>query len=169
MIRPELARRLHPWREVIAAAMTGGFGIWIFTRGGLLFQPLGLAILALAAVWGLTARRKMRFLRGIDAPGLVELDEGAIRYYAPDLHGGELPVRDLSEIRLLSIAGRPHWRLRTIDAQALLIPVEAAGAERLADAFAALPGIDMGRVIAALDTGASDQTVWTRTPTPRLT
>lgn len=169
MIRPELARRLHPWREVIVAVLTGGFGIWIFNLGGLLFQPLGLAILALAAVWAVTARRKMRFLRTVAAPGLIELDEGAIRYYAPDLRGGELSLRDLCEIRLLRIAGHSHWRLRTHDAQALLIPVEAAGAERLADAFAALPGIDMGRVIAALDSGAPDQTVWTSQPARRLT
>ena len=43
------------------------------------------------------------------------------------------------------------WRLRQHDGQALLIPVSAMGAERLFDAFAALPGMDTGVLVAAVD------------------
>ena len=77
MIRPELVARFKPWREVAAAALTGAFGIWVFARGGLLFQPLGAAILALALLWGLGAWRRRRFAAPIGAPGLVEVEEGA--------------------------------------------------------------------------------------------
>lgn len=165
-IRPELAQKLHPWREVIAAAICILFGIWIFTRGGMLFQPLGFVVAVIGLVWAITARRQMRFQRAIGAPGLVEIDEGAIRYFAPRALGGEISLRDLVEIRFLRLSGRGHWRLRTLDAQALLIPVDAAGAEKLADAFASLPGVDMGRVTAALLPNApAIQTVWTR-PAP---
>ncbi|AGT07762.1 hypothetical protein [Paracoccus aminophilus] len=170
MIRPDLLRQLQPWREVLAATAFGLFGLWIFLKGGYFFQPLGGLIIVLAAIWGVTARRQMRFQREIGAPGLVEVDEGAIRYFAARALGGELPLRDLSEIRLLSLAGRPHWRLKSLDGQALLIPVDAAGAAQLADAFASLPGVDMGRISAALR--ASDvtvQTVWSRPDRARLT
>lgn len=161
LIRPELAARLRPWREVIAAAAVGVFGAWVFTLGGLVFEPAGLAVLAVAAVWGIDARRRMRFRRDIAAPGVVELIEGAIRYYGARALGGEIALRNLVEVRLLTLRGQPHWRLRSADGEALLIPVEAAGAETLADAFAVLPGFDMAAAAQALDGGPDVETVRT--------
>ncbi|MDF3605638.1 hypothetical protein PE067_05435 [Paracoccus sp. DMF-8] len=170
LIRPELVEKFRPWREVAAAAATVGFAVWLFLRGGYFFQFIGLAVLSLGAVWLVNARRQMRFRRAVNAPGLVEIDEGAIRYLAPRILGGEIPLRDLVEIRMLRLSGQRHWRLRTLDGQALLIPVEAAGADHLAHAFAALPGVDMGRIAHALATdGPPMQTVWTRPAQPRLT
>lgn len=170
MIRPELAERFRPWREVAAAGASLAFGLWVFLRGGYFFQAIGVAILILGTIWAINARRNMRFRHRVSAPGLVEIDEGAIRYLAPRVLGGEVPLRDLAEIRMLRLSGRRHWRLRTLDGQALLIPVEAAGAELLAHAFAALPGADMGRISGALAAeGPPMQTVWTRSVQPRLT
>lgn len=163
MIRPEIAARLRPWREVLIALAVCAFGLWVFSRGGLFFQPLGLAILAVAAIWVVTALRKRRFLREVAAPGLVEIDEAAIRYYGARILGGEVSLNDLSEIRLLRLSGKAHWRLKTADGQALLIPLNAAGAEALADAFATLPGIRMGHISAAIgDPATGMQTLWTR-------
>ena len=53
------------------AVAVGLGGAWIASWGGLFFQPLGLAILAVAAVWGVGARRRMRFRAEIAAPGLA--------------------------------------------------------------------------------------------------
>lgn len=170
MIRPALAEQLRPWREVIAALACLVFGIWIFAKGGYVFWPLGAAIMAISAIWGVNARRQMRFRREVSAPGLVEIDEGAVRFFAARALGGEIALRDLVEIRLLVLSGRSHWRLKSGDGQALLVPVDSAGAERLADAFATLPGVDMGRISAALQgKGPSVQTVWTRPARSRLT
>lgn len=162
MIRPELAARLRPWREVIAAGATAAFGLWVFTWGGLVFQPTGLAILAVAAVWGLGAYRRRGFATPIAAPGLVEIEEGAIRFFGARALGGEIALRDLTQIRLMRLDGHPHWRLKTSAGEALLIPVEAAGAPALADAFAALPGFDLGAAAAALAGREAFTTVWTR-------
>lgn len=190
MIRHDLAARLRPWREVIFAGLTAVFGIWLFFRGGWFFQPLGVGVVTLAAVWALAARRQMRFQRQIAAPGLVEVVEGAIRLYAVPVaadpamaitddaarptasvaFGGEIALRDLCEIRMLRLSGRQHWRLKAADGQALLIPVDAAGAGALANAFASLPGLDMGRLSAALaPNGPPMQTVWSRSAPTRLT
>lgn len=170
MIRPALADQLRPWSEVIAALACLAFGIWIFSKGGFVFRPMGAAIVVISGIWGVNARRQMRFRRAVSAPGLVEVDEGALRYYAARALGGEISLRDLSEIRLLVLSGRSHWRLKSVDGQALLIPVDAAGAELLADAFATLPGVDMGRISAALrGSGPNVQTVWTRPARARLT
>jgi hypothetical protein len=171
MIRPELAERLRPWAETGAAALAIAFGLWVFSLGGWLFWPLGALIAAAALAWAADARRRMRFRSDASAPGLVELDEGAIRYLSPDrILGGEIALRDLSEIRLLRLNGRAHWRLKSLDGQALLVPLDAAGAESLASAFSALPGLDMRRLTAALDDRrATVQTLWTRGDRPRLT
>ena len=164
MIRPELAARLRPWAETGAALAATVFGLWVFSLGGWILWPLGALIVGIGALWALDSRRRMRFRHDALGPGMVELDEGAIRYLSPNrLLGGEISLRELAEIRLMRLNGRRHWRLKSADAQALLIPVDAAGAEYLASAFAALPSIDMGRVSAALAPDAPTiQTVWTR-------
>lgn len=167
MIRPEL----RPYRETVAALVATGLGLWVFSRGGWVFWPLGALIAGASALWALDAWRRLRFRSRATAPGVVELDEGAIRYLSPDrLLGGEIALRDLSEIRLLRLNGRAHWRLKSQDGQALLVPVDARGADGLASAFAALPGVDMGRISAALKAdGPTMQTLWTRNNHPRLT
>ncbi|MDS9465967.1 hypothetical protein RGQ15_00055 [Paracoccus sp. MBLB3053] len=171
MIRPELAERVRPWAETATAAGIVAFGLWVVSLGGWVFQPLGSVIAVVAAIWALDARRRMRFRSKATAPGVVELDEGAIRYLSPDrVLGGEIALRDLSEIRLLRLNARLNWRLKSVDGQALLIPVDAKGAELLASAFASLPGLDMGRLSAALaEDGPAIQTLWTRHEHARLT
>lgn len=162
LIRPELTQRLRPWREVIAAAMLLLSGIWVFSLGGLMFQPLGVLIAVFAVGWAAGAWRRMRFARRITAPGLVEVDEGAVRLFGALLPGGEVALNDLTEIRLVRIDGRPHWRLRTQGGEALLVPAEAQGAAALADGFAALPGFDLRVAVAALEGTAALTTVWRR-------
>lgn len=171
MIRPELARKLRPWAETAAALAATLFGLWVFSRGGWVFWPLGALIAGAAAAWALDAWRRQRFHSDASAPGMVELDEGAIRYLSPSAFlGGEIALRELSELRMLRLNGRAHWRLKSTDGQALLIPVDAAGADRLASAFAALPGADMGRISAALAPGAPHvQTLWSKDGQARLT
>ena len=162
LIRPELAARLHPWREVLAAVALIGAGLWMFSWGGWIYGGVGAAMVAVGVIWGMDARRRMRFRRDIAAPGVVELVEGAIRYYGARTLGGEIALRDLAEIRLLRLEGQAHWRLRSTDGQALLVPVDAAGAAQLADAFAALPGFDLGAAADALEGEQAVCTVWRR-------
>lgn len=164
MIRPELRAALQRHRETLAAAGTAALGLWIATRGGWLLGPLGLGLCALALVWAGTALRRTRFARAVTDPGLVEVDEGRIGYFGAGstVLGGYIALADLAEIRLLTLRGAQHWRLKTGDGQALLIPVAAAGAPALYDAFAALPGIDMGRLAAALDRREVAQSLWSR-------
>lgn len=162
LIRPEITARLRPWREVIAAGLTAAAGAYLFSLGGWLLRPVGLAVFVTAALWGLGAWRRRRFDAAIAAPGLVEIEEGAIRYYGAQVLGGEIALRDLDQIRLMRLDGQAHWRLRSNHGEALLIPVEAAGAAALADAFAALPGFDLGAASAALAANDSMRVVWQR-------
>lgn len=152
-IRPELLAGAHRWREVIAGAVVAATGLWTATRGGYLLTALGLVLLALGAGWALTAFRRLRFQQEGEAPGIVRVTEAQIAYFGPRV-GGFVGLPDLAEVRLLTLRGRRIWKLKQGDGQLLHIPVEADGAEALFDAFAALPGIDMAALVAALGTDA---------------
>lgn len=163
LIRPELLAAMRPFREAMAAALAVLGGIWIFSLGGWLLMPLGLGIAALALGWALSALRRARFARAIEAPGMVELDEGQIGYLGPTF-GGYVAVADLVELRLIDLYGKRHWRMKQGDGQVLLVPVSAQGAEVLFDAFALLPGADMARIVAAIDAPVAHAPLWTRPP-----
>lgn len=161
-LRPEVVAGLARWREVIAAAAALTIGGWLVWLGGWFLMPLGAAVCVLAVAWGLIALRRLRFLRGVAAPGVVEVDEGQIGYFGPTF-GGFVALSDLAEVRLAVFHGARHWRLKTTAGEVLLVPVDAAGAEKLYDAFAVLPGIDMARLVAAIDRGVETLPLWTRT------
>ncbi len=154
LIRPELTARLSQWREPIYAAGLAALGLWVALQGGWLLGPLGAALVVLAAGWAAMAVRRLRFAPEVAAPGMVEVDEGQVGYLGPAF-GGYVALPDLVELRLLTMRGRRLWRLKQADGQALLIPVDAAGAERLYDAFASLPGMDTAALVAALSHGGA--------------
>ncbi|MBN8631772.1 MAG: hypothetical protein J0L76_13045 [Rhodobacterales bacterium] len=153
-IRPELAEALSRNREVIAAGAVVALGLWLLATGsGYLVPVVGLMLMAIGLGWEVQALRRLRFHQDGDAPGIVRVMEAQIAYYGPRV-GGFVGLPDLVEIRLLTLRGRRIWKLRQADGQLLHIPVEADGAEALFDAFAALPGIDMAALVAALGTDA---------------
>lgn len=148
-IRPEVVAQLHRYREAIGAGAVVLAGLWLMALGGYVLVPLGLLVGGVGVILTVTALRKARFTQDVSAPGLVELDEAQVGYLAPEI-GGFLSLDELVEIRLLVLRGKRMWRLKQADGQALLIPVDASGAERLFDAFANLPGMDTAALVAAL-------------------
>ncbi|WP_284164629.1 hypothetical protein [Frigidibacter sp. SD6-1] len=161
LIRPELAARLGRWSEALSALFIVLVGLWLLSYGGYVLAPLGFLILTLGGLWALVAIRRLAFLRPVAAPGMVEVDEGQVGYLGPNF-GGYLALADLAEIRLTSFQGALHWRLRAATGEVLTIPVEAQGAERLHDAFATLPGLDMAALSAALARGVETLPLWRR-------
>lgn len=149
MIRPAARDWLWQRREVIAALGLAVLGAWLMWLGGWVLLPAGGLVLALGAALGLSAFRRLRFAQAVAAPGMVEVDEGQVGYLGPAF-GGYVALPDLTELRLVTIHRRRLWRLKQADGQALLIPVDAAGAERLFDAFASLPGMDTAVLVEAL-------------------
>lgn len=150
MIRDGARQALWQGREVIAGALVCLFGLWVASQGGYLLVPLGglcgAAGLALATLgW-----RRLRFAADGDAPGVVTVDEAQISYMGPTV-GGFVSLADLIEVRLVRMRGRRLWRLKQSDGQALLVPLDASGAEALFDAFSALPGLSTGDLVAAID------------------
>lgn len=165
LIRPEAAAALSRWREVLVGLTLAVLGLnWGLASFGPL-RWLGWVLVALGAALIVTGIQRARFRRGGDGPGVVTVDERRVSYFGP-LTGGTLALDDLTRLSLDG-QGRPaHWRLDSHGQPPLMIPVTAEGADALFDAFAALPGMETGRLLAALD--ASDRqrgtvtAIWTR-------
>jgi hypothetical protein len=158
-IRPEVEQALVRWREVIAAGMVVGLGLWLLLQPGYVLPAIGLILTVFGGGWGALALRRLRFRQAGEAPGIVRVTEAQVAYLGPRV-GSFIGLPDLTEIRLLTYRGRRVWKLRAATGEALHIPVEAEGADALFDAFAGLPGIDMGALVAALGTEApADSTV----------
>jgi hypothetical protein len=171
-VRPEITEGLTRWREVIASGSAVALGVWLFLLPGYVLPTLGVILTALGLGFGVLAFRRLRFQQDGDAPGLVRVTEAQIAYMGPRI-GGFIGLPDLSEVRLLSHRGRRVWKLRAATGEVLHIPVEAAGAESLFDAFSGLPGMDSGALLAALGTetptdskvvalNSADRLIWAR-------
>ena len=161
LIREEVIAAAHRGRELIAAGVVALAGLWLMWLGGYLLFPVGVVILAICAVWAVQTWRRLRFSQDLAAPGMVEVDEGQVGYLGPTF-GGFVALPDLTEVRILTMQGQRLWRLKQSDGQALLIPVSAAGAERLFDAFASLPGMDSQALVAAAGGKSGDGVIWRR-------
>ncbi len=166
MIRPAAQARLSQLRDPAFALALAVAGLWLIWLGGWVLRPLGLGLIALAAGLGLIAWRRLRFAAATSgqAAGLVHLDEAQIGWFGPE-SGGFISLAELVELRRIDRGAQRFWRLKQADGQALLIPVAAEGAAALFDAFAALPGLDSGALVAALDTEAPEdlgRVIWRR-------
>lgn len=150
MIRPEIWQNAVRAQEIILGLFTAGLGGWCIYLGGYVLVPVGLVLCTLGAAFALNGLRRLRFAQTSEAPGVVDVLEGEISYLGPQ-GGGFVGLPDLVEIRLIQMRGRKVWRLKQADGQALLIPVDATGAEKLFDAFTTLQNINMAEIVASLD------------------
>jgi len=168
-VRPEIAAALRRWREAWAGAALATLGLWWLITGGLLLATIGALAAAAGAALAFTAWRRLRFAQDVAAPGIVEVDEGRISYFGPHA-GGAVALSELTEIAIVRTAeGHRAWRLTQPD-RVLEIPVAAAGADRLFDVFAALPGASATALLAALEAPpVAQRRIWARASTePRL-
>lgn len=158
MIRPEIRDALWRWREVLGALALAGLGLWWgLTTFGVL-RWIGWLLLLLGASLAFTALRRLRFAGAGDGPGVVLLDERRVTYMGPDT-GGSVELDQLLELELTPAGA---WRLTSADDIPLNIPTNAKGADALFDAFAALPGLDTGQMLALMgQTHRGPVTIWT--------
>ena len=171
-LRPELAARLHFWREPIVWGALLTAGLILVWRGYARLEPLlfVLGLLLAAAGLGLMrgALRRLRLSAGAPAEGVVVIDEARIAYLGPR-DGGFV---DLPAVTRVEIVSRPHlpassphaWVITADDGTRLTIPLGAEGADALIDALSPLPGIDFDAGVAAVNARRPGRaTVWSRT------
>ena len=159
---------LRRWAEPAAAGLIAAACLWIGLSAALSGAWLGwgLAALGLAAgLWARAALARARLDGGGEGPGVVQVDERRVAFFGPETGG----IAALDQIEGLSAGrapdGAPLWRLELDDGARLLIPADARGADRLAEAFAALPGFSPDRAAAAFaDPAPGPRPIWRRHP-----
>jgi len=172
-VRPEVVAQILRWREALAAGGVTILGLWALGRGlgrgDWLMQGIGGVLVLGGAVVAWAAIQRARFRGGGQGPGLVRVTERQITYMGP-IHGGAVALSRIEELALVPAGdGDLHWMLYHEDGPPLAIPLSADGAEALFDAFAALPGLDTARLVAAAQGHAPEKRlVWSRRDHPRL-
>lgn len=159
-IRPEAAQALSRWRDVLIGLGLIGIGIWWVIDGGDLLKIVAYAIIGVGALLMRVGIQRARFHPAKGGPGMVQVDEGRVTYFGP-LTGGTADLAELSRLTLDRNAKPAHWGLHQPGQPPLMIPVNAAGADALFDAFSTLPGLQTQKMLAGLsstDTGIL--TVW---------
>ncbi|MFC6639242.1 hypothetical protein GV827_09220 [Sulfitobacter sp. JBTF-M27] len=162
--RPEAKAAVWRWREAIAGALVTLAGLWLISGPGFLLAVPGYAFLfgGIVLIW--LGIQRGRF-RGPDGgAGAVQVDEGQVTYFGP-LTGGTVALREMESLTLEGAMFPAHWRLAQKGQPPLLIPINAAGADALFDAFATLPGLRTERMLSTLRTNPHQAVViWQRGP-----
>ncbi|MDC0739107.1 hypothetical protein N6L24_12530 [Cognatishimia sp. SS12] len=165
-LRPEATAQLRRWREVLVGVATLFLGLyWALGSGILKWVGMALCLSALALIY--TGVQRLRFRTGRDGPGIVTVDEGEISYYGP-LSGGVAALSDVSLVMLDPTQTPPVWVLQQERHADIAIPVNAAGADALFDAFAALPGIRTEFMLQSLKSAPDHPVVIWAKSAPRL-
>ncbi|MFW5641652.1 MAG: hypothetical protein ACOCY0_02695 [Roseicyclus sp.] len=161
-LRPGAVAALRKWREVLAALGLVALGLWIAAFPGPVVQGFGWVLVAVGTAVLIPASRRARFAASGEAPGVVNVVERRILYMGPT-HGGAVALDDIDHLSIRRMEdGRAAWILVENDS-VLAIPVEAAGAEALFDAFTALPGLSAKALLAARDASRPGTTrLWSR-------
>ncbi|MCC7321872.1 MAG: hypothetical protein IT542_12960 [Rubellimicrobium sp.] len=153
-IRPEVAAFLRRWRGILLAFGLGAVGLRLaFVSPGAISALLGwiAVVVALALVWSTAQRMRFDGASG-EGPGMVEVVEGQIAYWGPQ-GGGFAALGEISAIALATRGADRAWVLSTPGQADLVIPLGAAGAADLFDAFGTLPGLTGAALVGAVEAG----------------
>lgn len=166
-IRPEAQALLRKWSEVIGACVITLVGIWLIFSGQWIWQAMGVFIAGVGLVLSVSAYRRTKFTSLAAGPGMVEVDERQISYFAP-FDGGAVSIDLLARVTAVSPkAGRGPddltWVLEEDGGATLTIPNAASGAQDLFDAFAALPDVNYSNAQKALEDQSGDSfVIWAK-------
>lgn len=132
-------------------------GLRLFLIGGVFWQGVGVVVGMAGGALFVTALRAARMRTGVDGPGYVEVDERQITFFGPRT-GGAVSIDALSRVEIVTTAEGPArpdlwWVFHMPGQPPLRIPGNAAGADRLFDALAPLPGVDFEAAIRAAHSG----------------
>ena len=149
-LRPEARRSLNRFRDLIIAAVVGVVGLyWALTTFGLMVW-VGWVLVIVALAFAASGIQRLRFETDKGGVGIVTVKEGQVTYLAP-FDGGMVAMSELSALILDYSQDPPRWVLRQLGHQEVQIPLDAEGTDKLFDVFAALPGLQTGEMLAALE------------------
>jgi hypothetical protein len=167
-LRPEAKAQLVRWRETLAGLGAAALGLWLaLTAYGVLFG-LGIVLVLGGAALAAAGVQRARFRLGSEGPGVVQIVEGRVTYFGP-WGGGGASLDRLAWLELVPVrGGAGAWVLIEDEGERLEIPVDARGADRLFDVFAALEGLDTRAMLAAMRPPVRERTLIWQRDRPRL-
>lgn len=146
-VRPEVRQFVSRSRECIAGLViaAGGFWLALVTTGVPRWFAYVVILLGLLTFITGLPRARIRMRQG--GRGVVELDEGALRYLTPE-GGAVLALPGVIRIEIETTAGDLFW-IWVTDEGTARIPGSAAGSDKMVDALVHFPGARYEQVIAA--------------------
>ncbi len=152
LIRPEAQKQLHRWRECIAGAFIIAVGVWLGFRTSGIAWWFAVALIAFGLFGFYAGLQRARIRPRSGGRGLIELDEGALRYMTGE-GGMVVSLPEVVRVEIETTGEGPmtddlFWLWVTPEGTAR-IPASAAGSEKMVDALAGFPGARYEQVIAA--------------------
>ncbi len=165
LLRPEARAALLRGREALAGLALAALSAWAWAAsfGLLRWLAAGGVAAGLLLAWTGAQRWRFRAARAEPGPGVVRVDERRVEYWGP-FGGGFLDLGDLARLDCEPAARPARWWLIDASGGALAVPVTAAGAEALFDALAALPGMRVEAMLAALGRAEAERVTLWRAP-----
>lgn len=139
LIRPELAKTLHLWREALIGGAVALLGLYWFLDTLGLLRWIGIVVLLVGGFIAWQGVQRARIPAVGDGPGVVEVDERQVSYFGPG-GGAVISIDALVRVEFDTRTGRA-WRLHSDGAPPLVVPADAMGADALFDALSPLPGL----------------------------
>lgn len=169
-LRPKVTLWLKRWQEALLGFGFVLFGLWLVLTSYGIGLWAGFGFLILGFILVLTGLRRGRLYQTELGPGVVEIVEGRMTYLGP-FSGGTIDLDDLCGIAFTpSQTGPGMWVLHSHAGKDLSIPENAYHVELLLDAWAALPGFDMGAMLRVQGNKKNQShQVWTRPAHKALT
>lgn len=152
LVRPEAQAVLYRWRECIAGVCVAVLGVFFGLNSSGLVWWLAVALTALGCLAFFTGLQRARIRPRLGGRGVIELDEGALRYLTGE--GGVIvSLPEVVRVEIETTGDGPKeddlfWLWVTPEGTAR-IPASATGSEKMVDALAAFSGARYEQVIAA--------------------
>ncbi|PCJ76247.1 MAG: hypothetical protein COA53_03075 [Rhodobacteraceae bacterium] len=168
LFRPEAMQALRRWREPAFVAVFFALSVWFLWKALVQSSWIsGMIGLAMAAVVGsvlYVSYMRASIKTDSDGPGIVEVREREITYFAPE-NGGSMDLDMLLRLQLSTLpsnSGDRNWIL-WYPGGSLVIPTSADGAGALVEAFAALPNLGYDKIVRAMKADTQEIfTIWQR-------
>ncbi len=168
LFRPEAMQTLRRWREPAFVAVFFVLSVWFLWKALVQSSWIsGMIGLAMAAVVGsilYVSYMRASIKTDSDGPGIVEVREREITYFAPE-NGGSMDLDMLLRLQLSTLpsnSGDRNWIL-WYSGGSLVIPTSADGAGALVEAFAALPNLGYDKIVRAMKAETQEIfTIWQR-------
>ena len=168
LFRPEAIESLRRWREPALIAVLFAMSVWLLwkaiAQSSWISGIIGLGIAGVLGSILYVSYMRARISTSTDGPGIVEVREQEITYFAPE-NGGSVDLDMLLRIQISTRpteAGDRNWIL-WFPGGSLVIPASADGAGVLVETFAALPNLGYEKIARAMQAETQEIfTIWQR-------